>query len=192
MHGGEAGDRQDELADRLLALGVTPEEARGVAGEREVVERLERALSELNGIVRSLLDTTGDGPPPVTSAGLQILVVDDDSDMRLLIARVLESLGSVHCVPDVYQALGWLDSEPVDVMVLDLLLPGASGIELLSRLRRRGRTVPTVVLSGVGGDGIGQMAQEAGAAVVLPKPLQIELLRTTVLEVATGARRATP
>jgi CheY-like chemotaxis protein len=190
VDGGEADERRD-LADRLLGLCVILEEARGVAGQREVVERLERALSALNGIVRSVM-TTDAGPQPSASSGaLRILVVDDDPDMRTLIAKVLESLGTVHAAPDVYQALGWIDSEPVDVMVLDLLLPGASGIELLSRLRRRGRTLPTVVLSGVGGDGIGQMAQEAGADVVLPKPFDAAQLRAMVADVAAGAPRLT-
>ena len=179
------------LADRLLGLGVILEEARGMAGQRDVVERLERALAELNGIVRSVREPDAAAVPSPTPEGLQILVVDDDPDMRTLITRVLGDLGTVHGVPDVYQALGWIDAEPVDVMVLDLLLPGASGIELLSRLRRRGRTVPTVVLSGVGGDGIGQMARDAGADVVLPKPFEADLLRTTVADVAAGATRAT-
>ena len=160
-----------------------------MAGQREVVERLERALSELNGIVRSVMEPDAQARPAATPGQLQILVVDDDPDMRTLITHVLNGLGQVHGVPDVYQALGWIDSEPVDVMVLDLLLPGASGIELLARLSRRGRRVPTVVLSGVGGDGIGQMAKEAGADVVLPKPFEAHVLRATVAEVAAPIPR---
>ena len=177
-------EREDDLVARLLALGVLLEETRGAAAQPEVVARLEGAVAELNAIVRDL--GTADEPP---ADGLRILVVDDDPDMRLLLSTYLGELGEVHCVPDVYQALGWVESERVDVMVLDILLPGASGIELLDRLRRRGHVVPTVVLSGVGGgEGLGQVAEAAGADVVMSKPVDRAALRANVIAVARPTR----
>lgn len=127
--------------------------------------------------VQGPADVGGDGE------GLRILVVDDDPDLRALLGEFLADLGTVHAVPDAYQALAWIDAETVDVLVLDLLLPGANGVDLLERIRGRDRAIPTVVVSAIGPyDGLAQQARDAGATVVVGKPFDRRELTFSVTE----------
>ena len=116
---------------------------------------------------------------------INILVVDDDADIAELLTLLLGEHGSVKVVPDAYQALAWLDQGEVDVMVLDLSLPGANGVELLGRLEQRGTSVPAVVLTAYPRDGsLAQLAVAAGATAVLSKPFDGDELVGTVLSVS--------
>jgi CheY-like chemotaxis protein len=116
---------------------------------------------------------------------MDILIVDDDADTRTLLAAILDDLGTVHTVPDVYQALEHLTSQHVDVLVLDLLLPGANGVVLLDRLQRAGRSIPTIVVSGMSTDnGLSRLARAAGVCAILTKPFDNVLLRECVIAAA--------
>jgi CheY-like chemotaxis protein len=83
---------------------------------------------------------------------LRLLVVDDDPDMRCLLGEILRPLGAVVAVPDVYQALNAVRYEPVDAIVLDLVFPGASGFDLMERLRTLQMPTPVVVVTGLTSD----------------------------------------
>jgi len=116
---------------------------------------------------------------------LRILVVEDDEDLRALYREVLSEVGSVETCPDAHQALARLEVEPVDVVVLDLLLPGASGLDLLERLRAKGIDVPTVVVTASGDGHWSNRAHDAGAAVVMEKPFDRRILAFNVTQAAT-------
>lgn len=125
------------------------------------------------------------------SAKLRVLVVEDDADIREIDELLLQPLGDVVALPDVYQALDHLAHESVDVVVADLMLPGANGLELLRRVIGRHPDVPVVVVSGFAP---GPMATEAlalGAAAVLPKPTSSAHLLATV-EAAANGRHGAP
>ncbi|MCC7262887.1 MAG: response regulator [Candidatus Latescibacteria bacterium] len=80
----------------------------------------------------------------------QLLVVDDDDQVRRLLVTVLQREGfTVRAAIDADQALQMLDSDRVDLMLLDLHMPGpADGEDLLYLLRDRGDAVPIIVVSG--------------------------------------------
>lgn len=113
-------------------------------------------------------------------APARILLVDDDPDARLLMTMTLRPLGEVVAFPDGYQALAWADHAEFDVVVTDLVLPGASGVELLERLSRRGRAPRAVVVTGLVGHQLVDRAVRMGAAVVR-KPFRPERLSAAVL-----------
>jgi DNA-binding response OmpR family regulator len=99
---------------------------------------------------------------------LRILLVDDDAEGAVQLARSLEpELGTTVVVPDAYQALHRLREESFDAVVLEVALPGASGIDLLDRLVFG---VPAVVLTWLVSPAITSRAIEAGARFVLTKP----------------------
>jgi len=124
---------------------------------------------------RSARDAEGSG-------ALHILVVDDDSETRTLVASSLATLGIVECCSDAYQALARVQAEPFDVIVLELLLPGASGADLIERLAATGLNIPVVVVSAGGTEGVlADRAREAGATAVLEKPLDARLLAFNVV-----------
>lgn len=76
-----------------------------------------------------------------------ILVVDDEAPIRQLVSRVLERRG-YRVVACQNAAEAQAVSEPIDVLVVDLILPEVNGRELTDALRRRQPTLPVVLMSG--------------------------------------------
>ncbi|HET7795212.1 MAG TPA: response regulator [Rhizobacter sp.] len=73
-----------------------------------------------------------------SSAAPRIMVVDDEAASRDLMAATLQSIGmTVLCMPDGHAALDSLDDLRPDAMVVDLLMPGMNGFDVLSALRER-------------------------------------------------------
>ena len=102
---------------------------------------------------------------------LRTLLVDDDADTARRLAMVLEpALGPVTAVPDVHQALARHADEPFDLVILEIALPGASGIDLLERLAP---AAPAVVLTWLVSPAITARARAAGAHSVLLKPSRV-------------------
>jgi two-component system, OmpR family, phosphate regulon response regulator PhoB len=80
----------------------------------------------------------------------QILVVDDEPDISALVAYHLARASyQVRTAPDGQEALRAVQSQLPDLIVLDLMLPGVSGLEVLRELRRRPETkaVPVILLT---------------------------------------------
>src|SRR5947209_2850752 len=88
---------------------------------------------------------------PVRAAdptGPDVLVVDDDEDIRTSLERGLTLSGfAVRTVPDGESALREVASRPPDALVLDVGLPGADGIRVVTLLRARGMSTPVCMLS---------------------------------------------
>jgi two-component system response regulator PfeR len=100
---------------------------------------------------------------------VKILVVEDDPDQQALFQITFEHLAEVTVYPDVYQSLAAIRETDFDVVVLDLMMPGANGIELLSRLEADGNHVPVVVVSSMADNRLGAAASRLGACAVLSK-----------------------
>lgn len=123
---------------------------------------------------------------------LRLLVVDDDHDMRCLLGEILRPLGAVVAVPDVYQALNALRYEPVDVILLDLVFPGATGFDLMERLRTLQMPTPVVVVTGLASDVAMRRARALGAHAFVTKPFGVDLLLRTVAGAADAGRHSRP
>ena len=121
-----------------------------------------------------------------------VLVADDDEQIRALASHVLESFGfDVVAVDDGTQALRVL-SERADefaFVLLDLMMPGMSGDEVVDELDRRGVVIPVILCSGYQSHELGDRFMGRGIAAFLQKPYEIEQLRAAALEVI-GARGA--
>src|SRR5207302_7544216 len=86
---------------------------------------------------------------PVTR-GTAVLVVDDDPAMRDLIALRLHLLGyPVETACSVPDAIAELETGRIGAVVSDHVMPGATGLELLSYVRRRRLLIPFVLVTGV-------------------------------------------
>ena len=80
---------------------------------------------------------------------LRLLLVDDDGELRQDMARYSERHGmEVEQCGDGVQALERVEQKAFDVMVLDLAMPGRSGLDVLKELRARNAECEVVVLSG--------------------------------------------
>ena len=83
----------------------------------------------------------------MTTEKLTLAVVEDDAEVRTALNRLLRSMG--HEVR-LFESAEAFDERPaqVDCLILDVRLPGLSGIELSERLRRRGLRLPVVFITG--------------------------------------------
>lgn len=103
---------------------------------------------------------------------LKILVVEDHTLVREGLLATLKSLGPdtrAVGVPDANQAVAVLESEDIDMMILDLMLPGTRGQIFLPLVRRRYPTVPVVVLSALDDARTVSRAMAAGASGFVSK-----------------------
>ena len=114
---------------------------------------------------------------------IEVLVVDDDPATVSALSISLCGYAQLRHVPDGYQALYELTTHQVDVVVLELFLPGASGVELLRRMRANGLLVPAVVLTHAGNSH--PELDALGVKYVLHKPAAPDLLRAALTDVLT-------
>src|SRR5215472_14588896 len=99
-----------------------------------------------------------------------ILIVDDDRELRDLLSDFLTKSGyRVSVVRNGFAMMQTLHSTRIDLIVLDLLMPGEDGLSLCRRLRSRGR-MPIIMLTAVGGEVDRIVGLETGADDYLPKP----------------------
>lgn len=106
-----------------------------------------------------------------------ILLVDDEAEFASTLAERLKLRGfSATVALDGENALKILETEPADLVLLDVMLPGMHGIEVLRRIRERLPELPVILLTGQAGakDGIEGMKQ--GARGYLSKPVDLREL----------------
>ena len=127
--------------------------------------------------------------PPARLEQYRVLVVDDDEQVRTLVAWQLEAEGfGVTGAADGAAALQAVETDPPDLIVLDLSLPHVDGLDVLTRLRRTSK-IPVIVLTGRGGETDRIVGLDLGADDYLVKPFSPGELAARVRSVL---RRATP
>jgi two-component system response regulator RegA len=129
-------------------------------------------------------------------APLSILIVDDDEPFRRRLARALTDRGlEVRTAGDAAAALEAVGrDDPPELAVVDLRMPGASGLELVRELRAIEPAMRILVLTGYGSIVTAVEAMRLGATNYLPKPADAdEILRALDPEgVAVGGPASTP
>jgi class 3 adenylate cyclase/CheY-like chemotaxis protein len=163
-----AAQRTRELAATSLAHLTTP-----VAGETIF---LKRAINPLLELLPGRSSTT-----TFSHARKQgsILVVDDLNENRELLTRRLAKLGySVQAVESGREALESIAVHPPDLVLLDILMPGLDGFEVLKQLKADSATqhIPVVMLSSADQTETAVHCIELGAEDFLPKPFSTTLL----------------
>jgi DNA-binding response OmpR family regulator len=115
----------------------------------------------------------------------KILVVDDEPPLRELVIVTLGDQYSCDEAVDGDAALERLRREPYDLVILDVMMPGLSGIDVLREMRsdKALKDVPVVVMSAWQSTQDIDAALAAGADGFLPKPFRVEELDTTVRDV---------
>jgi len=165
---GGAAWRTHELATSALAHLTTP-----VAGETIF---LRRAINPLLDFLPDRSSTTTFTHAPRQGA---ILVVDDLDENRELLSRRLARLGySVQAMESGQRALESVGQHPPDLILLDILMPGLDGFEVLRRLKAEPLTqhIPVIMLSSADQSETAVHCIELGADDFLPKPFNTTLL----------------
>ncbi len=123
----------------------------------------------------------------------KVLLVDDEKEFVHTLSERLKTRDLESSVAyDGEQALEILKEDVPDVMVLDLMMPGIDGIEVLRRIKRDHPEVEVIILTGHGSEREKALAQELGAFAYLQKPVNIDHLAKVMREAYSKAnlRRA--
>lgn len=110
---------------------------------------------------------------PVTgSARTRVLLIDDDQDLNALLARFLRGFNfDVRVAADAAEGLRALDTDPPDIVILDVMLPETDGFSVCRKVRERSR-VPIVMLTARGDVGDRIAGLELGADDYVSKPFE--------------------
>lgn len=124
----------------------------------------------------------------------RVLVADDDPEICTLIKTIL-SKGpyEITVCNDAESALVHMQRDaPYDILISDFMLPGISGIELITQVRQNATTarMPIVMISGHSNYAMDARAKTAGADAFLNKPFTLLQLRTTVHDLVTDPQRS--
>ncbi|WP_375289078.1 response regulator [Qipengyuania sp.] len=120
------------------------------------------------------------------SQSTRILTVDDSASMRALLRHALAAHGfSVEQAEDGQEALEWLATNEVDLVITDINMPRLDGFGLISELRSSARHAdrPILVLSTESSDEKKKRARDAGATGWIVKPFDPDKLATAVRRV---------
>ena len=116
---------------------------------------------------------------PLRRRASRILVVEDSADNRMLMQELLTSRGyEVQCAGNADEADAIIESQPPDLVMLDVIMPGRSGYELCRKLKEdpATRLIPVVIITGLGNREDRLRGIESGADDFLSKPISPEEL----------------
>jgi two-component system, OmpR family, phosphate regulon response regulator OmpR len=123
----------------------------------------------------------------------KILVVDDDLRLRELLQRYLSEQGfSIKTVNDAKEMDAVLAHEHIDLLVLDLMLPGEDGLSICRRVRGTGTMMPIIMLTARGDEVDRIIGLEMGADDYLPKPFNPRELLARINAVMRRHERLQP
>jgi FixJ family two-component response regulator len=111
-----------------------------------------------------------------------VCIVDDDEAVRDSLSLLLESSGLVTRSYPSADAFLRAGAQDMACLILDLHMPGTSGLELLRHLRKGGQSLPVFVVSGRRDPQLDAEVQAAGATNLLSKPFEDEVLLNLVLD----------
>lgn len=127
---------------------------------------------------------------PSGQSPARILVVDDEPDICIMLSKKLSAEGfGCRTAASGEEALACLEREPFDAVILDMQMPGMSGLEVLEVARQKYRQVAFLVVTGVTDPGVGITAMKQGAADYLLKPFELETVLASVKQALKKKRQ---
>lgn len=112
----------------------------------------------------------------------RILIADDDREIRLGVADLLEPLGlDIVLADNGSDALQLVRRGGLHLALLDYNMPGASGLDILMAIRTELLGIPAILCSADAAGDVGELALQAGAYAVLTKPVMPAELKQHVL-----------
>ena len=148
-------------------------------------------------------DESSSAPPPVSGAGVRpatVFLADDDDEFRASLKQSLVASGyEVREASDGAAALELLARaadgrhQSPDVVVLDVRMPGCSGLGVLNAMSRLPTMPPTLLCTGFRDNSVNVLAERLGVFRVLFKPIEVEQVLAAILEAAKkGPSRRRP
>lgn len=113
-----------------------------------------------------------------------ILVVDDEADMRMALGSVLTRSGHrIEQASDGQAALARIAKGNIDLVLLDIRLPGMDGVQILRKIREKSEDLPVIMVTGYGSVESAVEVMKLGASQYLSKPFSNKELVETVMNV---------
>ena len=108
-------------------------------------------------------------------AQVTVLIVDDDARVRSVLEDIITTQGHVAiAVESGERAIEEMEKQQFDLVFLDLVLPGTSGVEVLEKLKIKDRKIPIALVTAYGDDNIALQAMSMGPLFLIRKPFPIE------------------
>jgi DNA-binding response OmpR family regulator len=114
---------------------------------------------------------------------MKVLIADDDKVfVELVVSRLRVKKHQVFSALDAIQAFMLAVRNQPDVIILDINMPGGTGIDALGKLKTSSKTsgIPVIVVSGTGDPRVSETVLGLGASLFLPKPVAFEVLADAV------------
>ncbi len=112
----------------------------------------------------------------------KILVCDDEESIRLLLREALKNDYEVSEASDGREAVKLVTTQPFDLLITDIKMPGTHGFEAIERIRERNKEIPIIICSAYRLLQDDIIVKTSGIAYFLTKPINIEELKTKVFE----------
>jgi DNA-binding response OmpR family regulator len=172
------GQGTDELESQARELGVTDFLRKGLSLDA-VVQSINRVSHRPRGASEVLLPPTqGSDKKP---KGESILVVDDERMIRDLLQEYLGIRGfHVRTAQDGAEALALVAEQPPQVVILDMYMPGMSGVDVLAELGVRQYKGKVIVLTASQDEKLLQQALNLGSVDLMSKPVDLERLSLAI------------
>ena len=117
-----------------------------------------------------------------------ISIVDDDPSVRSATVDLLNSLGfACEAYGSAAEYLGAMRAPDTCCLILDINMPGMTGLEMLPKVKAERPNVPVIMITAYGDEATRTRAAELGAAGLLPKPVDFGLLRREIDQRLEGA-----
>jgi signal transduction histidine kinase len=156
---------------------------------------LPTASTRPGGTVASVMPPVEDAGKPIPLDGLRVLVVDDEPDARELLVLILRAHGAItESAGSAHEALECIARSKPDVLVSDIAMPGADGIELIQKIRQLDGDVgrlPAIALTAYSRSESRRKILAAGFQVHVAKPIEPAALTAVVANLA-GKGAAAP
>jgi two-component system, NarL family, capsular synthesis sensor histidine kinase RcsC len=124
-----------------------------------------------------------DATTTVPGTRKRALVIDDDAPVRRVLHAVVTGLGfETDAAANGSEGLARFESQPYDVVLTDLLMPGMTGWEVLEAVRERNPKMPVIIITGSAGHDNDRRVAQPGVALV-HKPVRMDSLGSTLARV---------
>ena len=116
-------------------------------------------------------------------ANKKILLIDDEVDFSRLLKLTIEDTGeyTAFTANDWQTGLELVQKHRPDLVLLDMMMPGMTGLDLLKRIKQIAPTTPVAMVTAVWNEQEAKRTFEAGAYDYITKPVDFEYLRTALL-----------
>ena len=196
LHGGDVRVESEVGQGTTFTVSI-PTDARHLPAER--IGAASTVLTGASGVEpfvmeaeRWLSDRSSAEPPPAADmrGAARILVVDDNTDMRAYVTRLLREHWTVEAAADGAQALEAARRDPPDLVLTDVMMPVMDGFQLVRALRAdpRTKTIPIIALSARAGEEAAAEGLRTGADDYIAKPFSASTLLARVESALASAR----